>query len=60
MPTKTGQCPLYPWSLKEKEEIRKELGIKESIIKEDVDAIIEWFYKQPHLAEAPIGKILLD
>lgn len=48
--------PFYPCTTEEKEEIRKEAGIKDSVLQEDIDAILDWFYKEPHLADAVIGK----
>ncbi|CAH2093995.1 unnamed protein product [Euphydryas editha] len=57
---KKYQNPLYPHSLEEKEAILKELELKENLIEEDIDAIIEWFYKQPHLAEAPIDRDFVE
>ena len=48
--------PMYPYTKEDVQEIRKELGLKESTLEEDVDAIVEWFHKQPHLVEAGIGK----
>ncbi|CAH2093988.1 unnamed protein product [Euphydryas editha] len=57
---KKDQIPLFPYSLEEKEAILKELGLKENLIEEDIDAIIEWFYKQPHLAKAPIDRDFVE
>jgi hypothetical protein len=48
--------PLYPYTEEEKQEIRKELGMKETTIQDDIDAIMDWFKKQPHLIEAGISK----
>ncbi|CAB3222186.1 unnamed protein product [Arctia plantaginis] len=47
---------IYPHTKEEKQEIRRELGLKDSAIEEDIDAIIEWFQKQPHLVEAGIDR----
>lgn len=54
------QHPFYPSTEEDRLLIRRELGFKESILQEDIDAIIEWFLKQPHLAHAPIGKFFLE
>lgn len=51
----SDQHTLYPISEEDRSSIRKELDFKESILQEDIDAIIEWFQKQPHLVDAPIG-----
>lgn len=48
--------PLYPYTEEEKQEIRKELCLKESAIQSDIDAILDWFKKQPHLVNAGISK----
>lgn len=50
------QHPLYIVTEEDKKLIRAELGLKESTIQEDVDGIMDWFEKQPHLIEAGIGK----
>lgn len=50
--------PIYPHTKEEKQEIRRELGLKDSTIEEDIDAIIDWFQKQPHLVEAGIGRYI--
>ncbi|OWR55141.1 hypothetical protein KGM_206990 [Danaus plexippus plexippus] len=50
------QHPLYPCSESDKQEIRRELGMKESILQEDIDAILDWFNKQAHLVHAPIDR----
>lgn len=54
------QHPFYPTSDDERLQIRKELGFKESILQEDIDAIIEWYQKQPHLVDAPIGRDYIE
>ncbi|KAJ8712710.1 hypothetical protein PYW08_008014 [Mythimna loreyi] len=51
-----GMHPMFPYTKEDVQEIRKELGLKESTIEEDVDAIIDWFNKQPHLVEAGIDR----
>ncbi|CAH0713622.1 unnamed protein product, partial [Brenthis ino] len=51
-----GQHPFYQTTEEDRLLIRKELGFKDSILQEDIDAIIEWFQKQPHLAHAPIDR----
>ncbi|XP_072934340.1 alpha-tocopherol transfer protein-like [Epargyreus clarus] len=55
-----GQHPLYPYSEEDKQGILKEHGLKESILQEDVDAILEWYYKQPHLSCAPINRDFIE
>lgn len=55
-----SKCPLLKYSEEEKREILKECGLKESLIEEDIEAIKEWFYKQPHLAEAGIDSDLIE
>lgn len=51
-----GQHPFYPCTEEDKQEIRKELGLKESTMQDDIDSIMDWFKKQPHLIEAGIGE----
>ncbi|XP_052738971.1 alpha-tocopherol transfer protein [Bicyclus anynana] len=48
--------PFYQCTEDEMLEIRKEVGLKESILQEDIDAILDWFYKEPHLADAFIDR----
>ncbi|XP_034827505.1 alpha-tocopherol transfer protein-like isoform X1 [Maniola hyperantus] len=48
--------PFYPCTEAEKLAIRKEVGIKDGIFQEDIDAILDWFYKEPHLADAVIDR----
>ncbi|KAJ2937374.1 hypothetical protein O0L34_g1968 [Tuta absoluta] len=45
---------LFPYSDEEKLMIRRELGLKESVIEEDVEIILEWFQMQPHLISAGV------
>nr|XP_026489045.1 alpha-tocopherol transfer protein-like [Vanessa tameamea] len=52
----TESHPMYPYTDEEKMQIRKEFGIKDNILQEDIDSILEWFYKQPHLAKASINR----
>lgn len=52
------QHPLYIVTDEDKKLIQAELGLKESTIQEDVDSIIDWFNKQPHLVEAGIGNTI--
>ncbi|CAH0595078.1 unnamed protein product [Chrysodeixis includens] len=52
--------PFYPYTKEDVQEIRGELGLKESTIQEDVDAIVEWFLKQPHLVEAGIDRNFVE
>ncbi|XP_049879563.1 uncharacterized protein LOC126376288 [Pectinophora gossypiella] len=52
MSYKEGCHPIFPYTAQEKQEIRKELGLKESTIQEGMDSILEWFEKQPHLIDA--------
>ncbi|XP_075984008.1 alpha-tocopherol transfer protein-like [Anticarsia gemmatalis] len=52
--------PLYPHNKEDIQEIRGQLGLKDSTIQEDVDAIIEWFQKQPHLVEAGIDRDVVE
>ncbi|XP_039752548.1 alpha-tocopherol transfer protein-like [Pararge aegeria] len=51
-----GSHPLYPCTEEEKLAIRKEVGIKDNILQEDIDSILDWFYKEPHLADAFIDR----
>ncbi|XP_060806673.1 alpha-tocopherol transfer protein isoform X1 [Amyelois transitella] len=60
MSFKDAQHPLYPYTEEEKQEIRKELGLKETTIQDDIDAIIDWFKKQPHLIEAGITREIIE
>ncbi|XP_050353579.1 alpha-tocopherol transfer protein-like [Nymphalis io] len=52
--------PMYPYTDDEKQQIRKELGLKDNILQEDIDSILEWYYKQPHLAGAPINRDFVE
>ncbi|KAI5638792.1 CRAL/TRIO domain-containing protein [Phthorimaea operculella] len=52
MSVKNDRHCLFPYSDEEKLMIRQELGLKESVIEEDVDMILDWFQKQPHLVPA--------
>ncbi|XP_047999645.1 alpha-tocopherol transfer protein-like [Leguminivora glycinivorella] len=45
---------LFQHTEEEKRQIVKNLECSEEGLKEDVEAIMEWFYKQPHLADAGI------
>lgn len=47
--------PLYSYTEEEKQYVRNELGLTENTIEEGIDAIMDWFNKQPHLVEAGIG-----
>ncbi|XP_031764376.1 alpha-tocopherol transfer protein-like [Galleria mellonella] len=60
MAFKDAQHPLYPYTEEEKQEIRKELGLKESTIQDDIDAILDWFSKQPHLIDAGISRAIIE
>ncbi|XP_026729919.1 uncharacterized protein LOC113495413 isoform X2 [Trichoplusia ni] len=51
------ECSLFHCTEKEKAEIRKEVGVTEAAINDGVDAIFEWFNKQPHLAEAGLTRV---
>ncbi|XP_030031260.1 uncharacterized protein LOC115448096 isoform X2 [Manduca sexta] len=55
-----GPHPLYPCSEEDMQEIRAELGLKESTLQEDIDAILDWFQKQPHLVEAGIEREMVE
>ncbi|XP_063832992.1 uncharacterized protein LOC135082161 [Ostrinia nubilalis] len=55
-----SQHPFFPYTEEEKQEIRKELGLKEAAIQEDIDAILEWFRKQPHLVDAGINRAVIE
>ncbi|PZC72925.1 hypothetical protein B5X24_HaOG210360 [Helicoverpa armigera] len=52
--------PMFPCTREDIQEIRRELGLKESTLEEDIDAIIEWFQKQPHLVEAGIDRDFVE
>ncbi|XP_022834755.1 alpha-tocopherol transfer protein-like [Spodoptera litura] len=52
--------PMFPYTKEDVQEIRKELGLKESTIEGDIDAIVDWFQKQPHLAEAGIERPFVE
>ncbi|KAL4712415.1 hypothetical protein ACJJTC_001576 [Scirpophaga incertulas] len=54
------QHPLYPYTEEDKQEIRKKLGMKESTIQDDIDAIMDWFKKQPHLVDAGITRAMVE
>ncbi|KAL0818349.1 hypothetical protein ABMA28_008827 [Loxostege sticticalis] len=55
-----SQHPLFPYTEEEKQEIRKELGLRETGIQEDINAILEWFRKQPHLVDAGINRAIIE
>lgn len=50
-----GQHGLMVYTEEDKQAVKKEIGLKDSVLEEDIDAILEWFRKEPHLADAPIG-----
>ncbi|XP_028167689.1 uncharacterized protein LOC114358028 [Ostrinia furnacalis] len=60
MHSSDSQHPFFPYTEEEKQEIRKELGLKETGIQEDIDAILEWFRKQPHLVDAGINRAVIE
>ncbi|CAH0402707.1 unnamed protein product [Chilo suppressalis] len=55
-----GKHPLYPYTEEEKLEIRKQLGMKETTIQDDIDAIMDWFKKQPQLVDAGITRAMVE
>ncbi|XP_061723094.1 uncharacterized protein LOC133529402 isoform X2 [Cydia pomonella] len=48
------QISIFPYSAEERKTILKELGFTEKGLEEDVEAIMDWFQRQPHLVEAGI------
>ncbi|CAK1590213.1 unnamed protein product [Parnassius mnemosyne] len=55
-----GEHHMVLYTEEDKQAVKKENGLKDSGLKEDIDAIMEWFKKQPHLAEAPIDRDLIE
>ncbi|KAJ0173152.1 hypothetical protein K1T71_011328 [Dendrolimus kikuchii] len=55
-----NQHPFYITTNEERQEIRRELGLKESTIEEDIDSIMEWFQKQPHLVGGGINREFVE
>ncbi|GBP82183.1 Alpha-tocopherol transfer protein [Eumeta japonica] len=51
---------LLQYTDEEKKEIRKALGLKEDIIESEIQAIIDWFNKQPHLTDAGIEPEIVE
>ncbi|XP_047999108.1 alpha-tocopherol transfer protein-like [Leguminivora glycinivorella] len=48
------QIRIFPYTAEERRRMIKEFGFTENGIKEDVEAIMDWFKRQPHLVEAGI------
>lgn len=57
MASKEGRHPIYSYTEEEKNDIRKEFGLTENMIQEDIDALTEWFEKQPHLIASGVPGI---
>ncbi|XP_013167532.1 PREDICTED: alpha-tocopherol transfer protein-like isoform X1 [Papilio xuthus] len=55
-----GQNNLLLYTEEDKQAVKKEIGLKDSVLEEDIDAILEWFKKEPHLAESPIERHLIE
>lgn len=50
-----GQHHMFLYTEEDKQMVKKETGLKDNVIEEDIEAILDWFKKQPHLTNAPIG-----
>ncbi|CAH2052277.1 unnamed protein product, partial [Iphiclides podalirius] len=55
-----GQHHIFPYTEEDKQMVKKETGLKDSVLDEDIDAVLQWFKKQPHLAEAPIEREIIE
>ncbi|CAG5022659.1 unnamed protein product [Parnassius apollo] len=55
-----GQHYMVLYTEEDKQAVKKEIGLKDGVLEEDINLIIEWFKKQPHLAEAPIDRDFIE
>ncbi|XP_004928861.2 alpha-tocopherol transfer protein [Bombyx mori] len=60
MPSVQEQHPLLICTEEDKEEIKRLLEIKDARLHEDIEAILDWFNKQPHLVEAGIDRDIVE
>ncbi|KOB78776.1 Alpha tocopherol transfer protein, partial [Operophtera brumata] len=55
-----GQHPIFAYSMQERQQILEETGFNEKQLQADVDTVLDWYQKQPHLPEDVVHRNVVE